>query len=117
MNTTSITQIADVWRTDIRKTEQEITDLRSLFSILSVRWHWEVNRILREKRWYVSYAWHIEWELHRYYQIFREIIDQFPEKKQEEIMCIFASVYPGYPPKYMEMFYELAMYEKESKNI
>jgi hypothetical protein len=115
MNITSINQIADEMRSDKRKAENEIGNLRGLFAILSTRWHWEINRILREKKGDLWYDGHVESDLHLYYVRFKEVMEKFPGKTQEETMLLFAAVWPGYSPKYRKMFYELAQYETQKQ--
>jgi hypothetical protein len=115
MNITSINQIADEMRADKLRAESEIRNLRGLFAILSTRWHWEINRILSEKRGDLRYVWHIESSVHVDYNRFKSAMETMPQLPIYPKSRLFAAANPGYPPEIINMFIELMQYELTQK--
>lgn len=115
MSITSINQIADEMRSEQRKIENEMANLKSLFNILSTRWHWEINKILGEKKADIAHFGHIEHRIAEVYEIMKKLVDKFPEKTPEKIKYFFSWCTVWYWPPIRDMLYDLAMYEK-SKN-
>ncbi len=113
---TSINEIADFVRAEGIKARNDAGNISGLYLILSMRWHWEITKILKDKRYdFRDIFWHIEPGLAKAYWDMKKLFNSFPDKAPEEVKHYFSWVWPGYSPIIMNMFYELAQYEK-SKN-
>jgi len=113
---TSINEIADKLRADNLRAESDVWNLKSLYSQLSPRWHWEIDKILRDKSYDIKhYWWHIEPNIDKAYNLMKTFVDTCPGKTPDEIKRYFSWSSPWYLPAIRDMFYDLAVYQKNEK--
>ena len=112
---TSIKEMADTLRTDNLRAKSDVWNLKSLYSQLSPRWHWEIDQILRRKSSDIKHYWHIESTLANDYRIMKDLISHYPKKTSEKIKKSFSNVLPFYSWVVLDMFYDLAVYQKNAE--
>lgn len=112
---TSINEIADTLRADNLRAESDVWNLKSLYSQLSPRWHWEIDKILRDKSYDIKDYWHIEPRIAGAYGTMKKLVNNFPEKTPDEIKRFFSESSSWYLPAIRDMFYDLAVYQKNEK--
>lgn len=112
---TSINQIADAMRAEKLRDESDIWNLKSLYTQLSSRWHWEIDKILREKSYEINHFWHIESRIAEAYDNMKRFVDNLPDGSPERIKRFFSWSNPWFSPATRDMIYDLAVHERSKK--